>query len=448
MVHLQGSLMTLRFSARLNNLPVEPAKVEISDAQSRVAVLENEILKLKQELKMIYIFNRKDDKSVSCSNYEPLTEKDVNYMSSNVKEYLDFKSQNLDVLSLRHVNKLFELMRDEYQNKDQEVENRIKAKFHLVDKSSDNNNNTTSANNANTTGKNAGNDKNTGNTDKKGKNPAPEPKKADNKAGKGGKGKQFSDSKMSLIEKESERNIGRSSSSNLVNKSSLESIEDGKFPGDGMDTVNLTEAFEEFKKNAGRDTYHNILNMKKQLNQTRKQGSILANQINSLVDEINILTNKAQSYANSTGRPHGSTLDDSITVISEDEYQIRQELAEKKNSYISFKKKFDINQTQDITILDDLEDLRKKLLVEFSEDNKGSSDIYTLCTNLSVFAKDGTIGNMIVYQDEQNKPPFAIPQLNEQNDPSFNAWQGARLELATNLRTSDKRTARKFFMHT
>ena len=52
-IHLQGSLTSLRFSARLNNMPVEEAHTEINDAESQVASLKNEIEKLKSELKMI-----------------------------------------------------------------------------------------------------------------------------------------------------------------------------------------------------------------------------------------------------------------------------------------------------------------------------------------------------------------------------------------------------------
>lgn len=129
--HLQGSLMTMRFSARVNNLPVEAAYYNVNDAESRVVVLENEINKLKEELKMMYIFNRKDDKTAACSSYEPLTEKEINYMQGNVKEFLDFKSHKLDVLSLRHVNKLFDLMREEYANQNNQIINRIKNQYHL-----------------------------------------------------------------------------------------------------------------------------------------------------------------------------------------------------------------------------------------------------------------------------------------------------------------------------
>ena len=52
-------------------------------------------------------------------------------MQGNVKEFLDFKSHKLDVLSLRHVNKLFDLMREEYANQNNQIINRIKNQYHL-----------------------------------------------------------------------------------------------------------------------------------------------------------------------------------------------------------------------------------------------------------------------------------------------------------------------------
>lgn len=300
--HLPGSLTTLRFSARLNNLPVEAAHNEVNDAQSRVQVLEEEINKLKSELKMRYVFNRANDKAVPCSNFEPLTEKDISYMTANVKEFLKQKSNHLDVLSLRHVNKLFEIMRDEYNLREAAIEEKIKAKYHLVEKNSEEGRSIGGLSSAKDGAYGGKNSDKSSNNDKKSRSGD----KGDKKANKGSKGTKSSNaaptnssnngngpsgghndnSKTSLIANDSDNRLSGPGNSSLL------SLNEGKDSGTDMigngekcldvDSCNLVEAFEDFKKNGGRNTYFNILNAKKALSVNRKAAANLAVEINSL----------------------------------------------------------------------------------------------------------------------------------------------------------------------
>lgn len=62
----------------------------------------------------------------------------------------------------------------------------------------------------------------------------------------------------------------------------------------------------------------------------------------SLLDEINSITAKVNSFESNKCRSDG------FVVISEDEFTLRQELAEKKNNYIDLKNNFSRLQSEEI----------------------------------------------------------------------------------------------------
>ena len=132
--HLQGSITTLHFASRLNSLKVGCAVNKNSDPHTRIKELENELESIKKELRMKYILSRKDDKEPPCASYEPLTAKDVGELQNQVKDFLDGKSTKLDMLSIRHMEKTFDLIKQEYRNQSVEICRLIKEQYDSADK--------------------------------------------------------------------------------------------------------------------------------------------------------------------------------------------------------------------------------------------------------------------------------------------------------------------------
>jgi len=402
--HLQASLTTLRFASRLNNVTVEPAHVEISDAESRVSFLEEELEKLKAELKMKYTLSRIDDRSPQCASYEPLTVTDIDQSRRLVQDFLSFKSNHLDVLSLRHVNKLFELMREEYIHQGDQLEADLRAKYTLT---------AFERPGSNSKGQSGG---------KKGVDDKKDSDKKSTKDKKGGADKKSTNKKIaadssrtSLTNTDSTSHLRPShdnsrSQLDTTSNQKLEHPTNEQSPAtEPTETFNIFEAFEDFKKNSGRGSYMNILSSKKLLVKNTHEVSLLAVKINKLVEEIDECDKIVKEFSNS----HPET-----EIITEEECAARQEAASKKGCYISMKEKYSELQLAQMQIHRDLEKHRKQLMLEFSEEHS-NHDIFGLA-NLQLF------GNT----KEQTQPPFTIPKQKEQNDPSFTAWQGARLELA------------------
>jgi len=407
--HLHGSLTTLRFASRLNNLSVESAHVEHSDAESRVSYLEDELQKLKDELKMRYILSRQDDKTPPCANYEPLTVHDIDAARQQVRDFLSFKCRSLDVLSLRHVNKLFELMREEYVGRDKVVEAELRKEYNFVEKDADAITTQIGGKSAvgGTLSAKGTKDSNNSKDDKKSKD-----KKSDKK-GKKGTAAHAEVSRTSMQNSESSKQlVGNPTESNNMlaldqdlsdKKSTLTATTSD------VEMFNVGEAFEDFKKNGGRNSYMNILQCKKRLAKNKQAASGLAEEINMLVDTIR----QSEAVVSCFSMQHPET-----DVITEEECSARQSLAHKKNSYIQLKEAFNQLQIEEIEIQKELETHRKALMLEFN-DEYPNNDIFSM-TNLDGMSKK-------TY--DQTQPPFTVSQQKEQDHPSFSAWQGARMEL-------------------
>jgi len=403
--HLHGSLTTLRFASRLNNIDVEAARIEVSDAETRVTYLEGELQKLKDELKMRYILSRVDDKAPACANYEPLTIHDIESARQNVRDYLLFKTHNLDVLSLRHVNKLFELMRDEYVMREKGLVAELKREYVFLEKDAEVL--TTGGKSSAAIPSNAKSSKESANSHKDDKKSSKE-KKSDKKGKRNLHAEasrtsvQAADSSKQISQTDSQLNVD----TELSDKKS--SMETGTVSE--VEMFNIGEAFEDFKKNGGRNSYMNILSCKKSLLKNKQSLGSFALKINSLVDEIQLSEIAVDSFS----VQHPET-----EVITEEECLARQQLAAKKNDYIKLKEEFNKLQIEEIEIQKELELQRKNLMLEFSEEYP-NNDIFSM-TNLECMNKK-------VY--DQTQPPFTISQQKEQDHPSFGAWQGARMELA------------------
>jgi len=201
----------------------------------------------------------------------------------------------------------------------------------------------------------------------------------------------------------------------------------------------LQDIFEDFKKNAGQATYHNILNCKQLIQTNQVNNSIKAKEINQIVDAINLLSEKLSVYEK---RASQSGIIEETNIISEAEFQLRQEQAKLKTRYMTLKHEFQLIQNDEISRLSELEDYRRKLIVEFSEANKQNIQIHNLCIDLTS-GKSNKLGNKeqsnVIFLNGDARPPFAIPEQIEQDSPMFEAWHGARNELAVSLKNSSLR---------
>merc|ERR1712048_752481 len=407
-----------------------------NDAESQVASLKNEIEKLKSELKMRYVFSRPNDKAAPCSSYDPLTEKDIENMQIDVRNYLNRRSNQLDTISLQHVNKLYELMREEYLRQESVILNRIKAKYSLVEKNSDD----AKSNMTKDSGKSGNSDK-TGNSDKsngkgKGKNDDKNKNQKDQTGGgknaggsKAAGGKNASDSsRTSLVGPDGSNqdlnNTACQSQNQLQNnqKTSASNINlDNK--GNRSMSINhqlnncsIQEIFEDFKKNAGQNTYHNILNCKQQIQVNKVNSAAQAVKINSLVDAIDRLSEKLSVYEKTNNNNNNNN---SKNIISEAEFQLRQEQAKNKTHYMTLKHEFQLLQNEEIRLLSELEDHRRKLINDFSEENQSNTEIYNLCidstqglrnkNNGSTMSSSNREFNNVIFLNDEARPPFAIP---------------------------------------
>merc|ERR1712048_1405025 len=175
----------------------------------------------------------------------------------------------------------------------------------------------------------------------------------------------------------------------------------------------------------GQNTYHNILNCKQQIQVNKVNSAAQAVKINSLVDAIDRLSEKLSVYE--------KTNNNSKNIISEAEFQLRQEQAKNKTHYMTLEHEFQLLQNEEIRLLSELEDHRRKLINDFSEENQSNTEIYNLCIDLTSSNREF---NNVIFLNDEARPPFAIPEQIEQDSPSFEAWHGARNELAVSLKNS------------
>merc|ERR1712173_122756 len=236
-----------------------------------------------------------------------------------------------------------------------------------------------------------------------------------------------SESKTSVHNTDSDKLIPAENSGSAANEKLDDSL-DKKFSSvsfaeekNNHNNFNVSEAYDDFKKNNGRVNYMNIKNAKKSQEELKLKMHDCAEKLNSLVDEIKEDERDVQKFIQDSPKKVG-VQENGSTIITEEQCFIRQRLAERKNKYVGLKKVYDDLVADEIKIEKELESFRKQLLIEFAEEYP-HQDVLKL-VNLEELS-DGRA-------NESNQPPFTISQQKEQDDPSFNAWQGARTEIYNN----------------
>ncbi|NXF85181.1 KIF9 protein, partial [Eubucco bourcierii] len=127
--HVEETLSSLRFATRMKWITTEPVINETYDQEGTVRALEKEITLLKQELAIQgCLANR------FLVSYDPLTDSQIAEIKSQVHQYLEGATDEIDVLNIRQVQEVFKQFKLILRQQQDEVEARFRSKYILVDK--------------------------------------------------------------------------------------------------------------------------------------------------------------------------------------------------------------------------------------------------------------------------------------------------------------------------
>ncbi|XP_009906084.2 kinesin-like protein KIF9 [Dryobates pubescens] len=127
--HVQETLSSLRFAARMKQITAEPLINEIQDPEETVRALEKEITLLKQELAIQdCLANR------FFVSYDPLSDSQRAEIKSQVHQYLAGAIAEIDVLNVRQVQEAFKQFKLILRHQEDELEARFRSKYILVDR--------------------------------------------------------------------------------------------------------------------------------------------------------------------------------------------------------------------------------------------------------------------------------------------------------------------------
>ncbi|NXX14909.1 KIF9 protein, partial [Podargus strigoides] len=128
-VHIEETLSSLRFATRMKLITTEPAVNETYDQEGTVKALEKEIIHLKQELAMHdTLANR------SSVTYDPLTDKQIAEIKSQVHKYLKGAIDEIDIVNIRQIQEVFKQFKVIVSQQEHEMEARLQSKHALTDK--------------------------------------------------------------------------------------------------------------------------------------------------------------------------------------------------------------------------------------------------------------------------------------------------------------------------
>nr|XP_013015660.1 kinesin-like protein KIF9 isoform X3 [Cavia porcellus] len=126
---LEETLSSLRFASRMKLVTTEPAVNEKYDAERMVKNLEKELALLKQELA---VHNSLCSRPVVT--YDPMDEVQIAEINSQVRRYLEGTLEEIDIISLRQIQEVFNQFRVILSQQEQEVESTLRRKYTLIDK--------------------------------------------------------------------------------------------------------------------------------------------------------------------------------------------------------------------------------------------------------------------------------------------------------------------------
>ncbi|XP_077160545.1 kinesin-like protein KIF9 isoform X1 [Paroedura picta] len=128
-VHVVETLSTLRFATRMKWVTTTPVVNEKYDTERLLKNVEKEVLYLKEELAVHNsLLNRPP------VTYEPLNEIQVAEINSQVRRFLEGTIDELEIVSLRQIQEIFNQFKAILSQQEQEVEARLRSKYTLIDK--------------------------------------------------------------------------------------------------------------------------------------------------------------------------------------------------------------------------------------------------------------------------------------------------------------------------
>ncbi|XP_048160731.1 kinesin-like protein KIF9 isoform X2 [Corvus hawaiiensis] len=124
--HVEETLSSLRFATRMNWVTAEPVPNEPFYKEVSVKALEEEIQLLKQELNMQnFIANH------SFISYKPLTAAQREEIRSQVQKYLRGVIKEIDIVNIRQIQEVFRQFKVIVSQQEEEVEFRLRSKYGL-----------------------------------------------------------------------------------------------------------------------------------------------------------------------------------------------------------------------------------------------------------------------------------------------------------------------------
>ncbi|XP_043921963.1 kinesin-like protein KIF9 [Protopterus annectens] len=128
-MQIEETLSTLRFATRMKCIAAEPAVEEHYDPERLVKNLEQEIKILKQELAMHNILTNRNQ-----VNYEPLSENQITEINRQVRRYLEGSLTDIEVVSIRQLQEVFNQFKQILNRQEQEIESRLRQRYTLIDR--------------------------------------------------------------------------------------------------------------------------------------------------------------------------------------------------------------------------------------------------------------------------------------------------------------------------
>lgn len=126
---IEETVSTLRFATRMMCVASEPTVNEVYDPAVLVKKLQKEINHLKNELAMHDTLTNR-----SMITYDPLSEQQKYEIRQQVRRYVEGTLDEIDVINLRQIQGTFEAFRDIYQQMEKDIEDRLRQKYALIDR--------------------------------------------------------------------------------------------------------------------------------------------------------------------------------------------------------------------------------------------------------------------------------------------------------------------------
>ncbi|NXH31501.1 KIF9 protein, partial [Myiagra hebetior] len=124
--HVEETLSSLRFATRMNWVTAEPVPNEPFYREASVKALEEEIQLLKRELTMKNL-----SANSSFVSYNPLTTAQREEIRSQVQKYLRGVIKEIDIVNVRQIQEVFRQFKVIVSQQEEEVESRLRRKYGL-----------------------------------------------------------------------------------------------------------------------------------------------------------------------------------------------------------------------------------------------------------------------------------------------------------------------------